>query len=470
MGEFRQHITLDIETPDEAAALFDELSLAALELLVDLLGNETLVANWPDASAYNTTWQVQASHWQPATRRDNGQGGALPRLLEVDLHATGAEGGWSQRLYIGHDPDPDTPQLELLRVWQRQPGPSHPWSAQPDLLSIAAASPARNADRLAAGKVYTVAPERVAALVNDLILDPDRRLPVVLLTPSRGAAGLLLDDPPGFARRTAGLAHVFRLADSNAANRLTALLPRHTCYGGAVRVFLPGFSASDQPWQHRFIPPETLRKQSAGERLEAVAELVIDYAYRASLPNNRVDQLIGQRQRDSVRQQLEADDTTADELLSAWDKIDQLEAELRATQKKLDAKDYALRQARLSIGAPTDVEQPPTAALLLSRRAFDAFDRLDSDEQAYFRKHVFPKLLEPDLVNASREAVPSDDGACWVYPRSRQASGRRVLFDTSDPATVRILELFPANLHDTYGDLRTRGLVMADYRDFQPLP
>lgn len=84
----------------------------------------------------------------------------------------------------------------------------------------------------------------------DLLLAPTRRLPVVVLTPM-GETGQGLVDPGNLAFRLIGLAHVIqvreRLATFALTDRLGQLL---SVFGGALRVYWPGFHLDSSPWDH----------------------------------------------------------------------------------------------------------------------------------------------------------------------------------------------------------------------------
>jgi len=84
----------------------------------------------------------------------------------------------------------------------------------------------------------------------DLLLDPGRRLPVVVLTPM-GETGQGLVDPGNLAYRLIGLAHVIqireRLATFALTDRLGQLL---SVFGGALRVYWPGLELDSSPWDH----------------------------------------------------------------------------------------------------------------------------------------------------------------------------------------------------------------------------
>jgi hypothetical protein len=83
----------------------------------------------------------------------------------------------------------------------------------------------------------------------DLLLSPERRLPVVVI--SRREDGDTFLDPDRIADRLLGLAHV-AVVDAQATFVLTERLGRDlTCHSGAVRVYWPGLRLTDGPIKHR---------------------------------------------------------------------------------------------------------------------------------------------------------------------------------------------------------------------------
>ncbi|MEZ4554194.1 MAG: hypothetical protein R3B59_09840 [Dehalococcoidia bacterium] len=101
---------------------------------------------------------------------------------------------------------------------------------------------------------------------KDVILNPDRRLPTVVLTrDADGACGL---DPDALQSRLAGLATV-ALYEDEATWALTKQLGQAlTCFGGAVRIYWPGITISDNPLRHRRWLPQHARE--LGPRLGKV--------------------------------------------------------------------------------------------------------------------------------------------------------------------------------------------------------
>lgn len=106
--------------------------------------------------------------------------------------------------------------------------------------------------------------ERRAGDVSDLVAllrSAQRRLPVLVLTRHPTAGPLV--DAADLARQLAGLAHVEVLSTHLAAQALTDDIGRqYSVWGGAARLYWPGFSLDDNPRQHRLWPATRLLGQS----------------------------------------------------------------------------------------------------------------------------------------------------------------------------------------------------------------
>lgn len=89
----------------------------------------------------------------------------------------------------------------------------------------------------------------VEALVG--FLHAERRLPVVVVS-RHNASGRTAVDPTELCRELAGLAHVRVLSSTQASYRLTELLgTERSVFGGAVRIYYPGFAPDSEPREHR---------------------------------------------------------------------------------------------------------------------------------------------------------------------------------------------------------------------------
>lgn len=101
----------------------------------------------------------------------------------------------------------------------------------------------------------TITGEDAKKLVN-LIRDPERQMPVLYIS-ARNSDDKTLVSPDEVADQLVGLCHVIA-----AANRFTSLDLRDSldhafnCWDGAVRIYWPGFTESDNPLRHRLWTPE----------------------------------------------------------------------------------------------------------------------------------------------------------------------------------------------------------------------
>ena len=85
----------------------------------------------------------------------------------------------------------------------------------------------------------------------DLLEAPERRLPVVLVTPRKDTGAVTLNTR-ALARELAGLAHVWVLSMDRASWELSSrITPSLSAWDGAVRLYFPGFTLSDDPFRHR---------------------------------------------------------------------------------------------------------------------------------------------------------------------------------------------------------------------------
>lgn len=96
-----------------------------------------------------------------------------------------------------------------------------------------------------------------AERLADLLVDPDRRLPFLVLSVPEGGAGPLID-ALGLSRATIGIAQVVVVAPA-CTWVLTERFGRlRSVFGGAVRSYFPGFSEESNPYAHRLVLPDVV--------------------------------------------------------------------------------------------------------------------------------------------------------------------------------------------------------------------
>ncbi len=93
----------------------------------------------------------------------------------------------------------------------------------------------------------------------DHLEDPDRRLPIFVVVVPQGAAAISLIDDSAVARATAGLARNFRVPEDLSWVLTNRFGKYRSVFNGGVRAYLPGFSATDDPYRHRLFLGENLR-------------------------------------------------------------------------------------------------------------------------------------------------------------------------------------------------------------------
>lgn len=108
-----------------------------------------------------------------------------------------------------------------------------------------------------------VAPRMLSALeipdfVQSLLLSPGRTYPVALLAPLEGGGYAL--DPESLSRELLGVAPLYVVDEHSATFRLTDLLrdKRLSCFFGALRFYMPGFTAADDPYDHPLLVHDRL--------------------------------------------------------------------------------------------------------------------------------------------------------------------------------------------------------------------
>ncbi|HSA52399.1 MAG TPA: hypothetical protein VLH10_20120, partial [Yinghuangia sp.] len=127
--------------------------------------------------------------------------------------------------------------------------------------------------------------EQVGELLAHL-LDPRRRVPVIVLSVDEREPALPARHAVDLARRTAGTALVARLCDKTAQNRMNdALGDGFAVYGGALRTYLAELDprAEDYPHRHPVRSGAALR-ESGARALEVVVTGVTADAVRRPLP------------------------------------------------------------------------------------------------------------------------------------------------------------------------------------------
>jgi hypothetical protein len=213
-------------------------------------------------------------------------------LTTVDIVRTGesVEIGISVEQDMGHHRVPPSPLhpplVELLH----------------DLVDTGATA---GSQRVRAVAEPVVGSEQINALVDSCLLDPGRRLPVVLFRATKEKDGVYPPNAgsPGLtALELCGLAHVYVMPRVEDSHRLTKRLHLLSVYDGAVRIYWPRFRLTDPPPRH----PLHLRQRLNTGSGPAIIRRVVEAGARSYRPPDGTTTLLATRWREHELERINA--------------------------------------------------------------------------------------------------------------------------------------------------------------------
>jgi hypothetical protein len=213
-------------------------------------------------------------------------------LTTVDIVRTGesVEIGISVEQDMGHHRVPPSPLhpplVELLH----------------DLVDTGATA---GSQRVRAVAEPVVGSEQINALVDSCLLDPGRRLPVVLFSATKEKDGVYPPNAgsPGLtALELCGLAHVYVMPRVEDSHRLTKRLHLLSVYDGAVRIYWPRFRLTDPPPRH----PLHLRQRLNTGSGPAIIRRVVEAGARSYRPPDGTTTLLATRWREHELERINA--------------------------------------------------------------------------------------------------------------------------------------------------------------------
>ncbi|MBF0109392.1 MAG: hypothetical protein HQL76_09465 [Magnetococcales bacterium] len=122
-----------------------------------------------------------------------------------------------------------------------------------------------------------------------ILLDPNRSLPIIVLTTGRPVDGhrQLLINTVNLCKTTMGIAVVVILTSEFCWKLSEEFGQQRSVFGGAVRVYLPGFSDESNPYDHRLFLANQL---SIGKEKKFVLQWLRNLAARESIKRTRLGQ------------------------------------------------------------------------------------------------------------------------------------------------------------------------------------
>ena len=147
--------------------------------------------------------------------------------------------------------------------------------------------------------------EQIDSFVHACLLDPGRRLPVVLFSAIKEEDGTYPSDagnPALTARELCGLAHVFVMPRVEDSHRLTKRLGMLSVYDGAVRIYWPRLRLTDPPPRH----PLHLRQRLNTSSGPAIIRRVVEAGARSYRPPDGTATLLAIRWREHEEERIAA--------------------------------------------------------------------------------------------------------------------------------------------------------------------
>lgn len=172
----------------------------------------------------------------------------------------------------------------------------------------------------------------VDALIDDLLLAPERTRPVVFVSDDPRRMGPNVD-PGKLAAQLAGLAHVYHSVYGRPARELNRRLDRLGCGDGGIRVWWPGFGLDDEPFRHPLLTGNALRTWHGPTPIEVLFRRISTAAAMNAVPPAH-----GVMRRAGRRAQFgRSTDAEARELLAlALDENEQLVADMAAMRDEYE--------------------------------------------------------------------------------------------------------------------------------------
>ncbi len=463
------------ETPgDLYDAATTALRLELAQWLAAQGGPQNELAAWPHVNWSGESASLSATEWR--------SGSGERRLLEVQYNEPADAGAtWCTRLSLcsvesEHTSAPEVTLFEERTLSPYQPKPN--LIAAPDHLAWTNAFERRNADRFPLTALYRVNAARAERFIEFLAAPRERRsLPVVLVSRLRRSGDFGIS-PDRLAAALHGLAYVATI-DLDVTNTISERLPQHSCFNGAVRLYLPGFSPEDSWRNHPYWKIESAAEHNHTGILNAIVRHVADYLAGtvggpeeiAALRSERDSADAERRMREQVealteqlREKANAEaNQQFSELVEEFERIQQEAADLRRENTRLRStvQHLKMENLRLSTGQATlSFAEQSERVVELSSKAQQALQAYDPSERIYWHSRLLPKLLNEQQTEAQSEAV---GGGLYVFPRSRTNDGRRAIY-FKDASAIRICEIFAD--HDKYEAFRSRPANTANYGHF----
>ena len=240
-------VEADVRAPDSAAAARTCRTMA-LEWIASRFPDPLP----PEGSRFETFTRQSGSHAVEAARvRTDGDDVWAARLV----HSSGSEEAWVTEVGVRAQSG-RVPEFRLRLLRERRSSGLEDAPRVPDLLArLASVLDLRRDGKQITTDPWLVDSEPAAHRLCQELASPERRVPWLVLSVPEGAEdpNRPLLDPVAMARATAGLAVVVVLRSDFTWTLTRTFDKQRSVYLGAVRLYLPGFSSTADPRDHRLI-------------------------------------------------------------------------------------------------------------------------------------------------------------------------------------------------------------------------
>lgn len=205
--------------------------------------------------------------------------------------------------------------------------------------------------------------------LSEGLLDDARILPLIVLTVAENSPNKEspLLDASALARATVGLARVVILPNEFTWRLTDDFGRKHSVFGGAVRVYLPGFSPDEPPYSHRLIVADRLSDE-AGRRqcIDMMRQIAASESiFRTQINRNILTFAAVRNASLRLQQEQMGDATEAEQLVLARSRVEALEKELDDNETVLN--DLAAEQVRSIERAEAAEQQARTSGYRIQR-------------------------------------------------------------------------------------------------------
>lgn len=455
-----------------------------------LLTRQATVSWQSDDERYKLQWD----EWKQSSEADQ-------RLTRLVVGYPFQETGWEVECKLCTTSDAQS-EIFVSANWRSQQGGTseYPLKQLPQLLSTFSNERCHTLGTHIPFAVHALETGDVESFVSEVVENPERPVPIVLISPRR-STGIDLVQADCLCHKLFGLGLVYRFADLEAAERYYDCCKRANelaCYDGAVRLLWPrnGEAQPNPYWltwkiermgttefdkllfqriarasvTYATVPAVLPILEAARERqIHDEWQMYEREAYASLEELEQLKQQLEQLNEENARLQ-ERIDFAAEEAADGRDKQTQEIDILTRRNRHLEQQIHALKQENDELRARVrELDQASVPCTIwLSDKATKTYEDATPSQRDEFDK-ILRRLQQYTMDmhqnrkkqrNTHTEAMGADKGDCYTFPK-KATKARLFYFDHPD-GSVRVCEL-ASHSDDSYDHLYDRGVFRADY-------